>query len=133
MCPESSNWGNVKAISYESVFGSLEGSYEAGLAFWLKGQGVEGIKPHDISHPEALRAFNAALSGQVLAMYEPKPIREVETFTKDDSFREFFKFDLDSLETTIDLSKISVPLDTLAHGRRGYALGKAARMLKQEN
>lgn len=50
-------------------------AYHAGLQTWLKSQGVQGVETWAIRHPEALRAFKAALGGQTLSEYEPKPIK----------------------------------------------------------
>ena len=89
----------VRPISFEGLFRSIkkdlllnktESPYEAelrtyeffdsqtyhtGLQLWLKSQGVQGVETWAIRHPEALRAFKAALSGQTLAEYESIPIK----------------------------------------------------------
>lgn len=47
--------------------------YQAGLRIWLHTQGVTGVSTWAIRHPEALRAFKAGLSGEVLPEYSIQP------------------------------------------------------------
>ena len=105
--------------------------YEAGLNVWLQHQGIKSVKAKQISDPEALRAFKAALSGEVLPNYEPKPITEDDLkmiHSKSsiiDSYLNKFNPETSlepahrSREPRIDLIK--------AIGQIGYDLGKKAR------
>lgn len=52
-----------------------DGAYDLGLQVWLASQGATGVQTWQIRHPTALGAFKAALSGEVLTEYEPKPVR----------------------------------------------------------
>jgi len=47
--------------------------YQAGLKIWLHTQGVESFLIWTIRHPEALRAFKAGLSGEILPEYSLQP------------------------------------------------------------
>lgn len=52
------------------VYDALDDSaYKVGQRVWLASEGVDAFYAHFIRHPEALRAFKAALEGQVLPEY----------------------------------------------------------------
>jgi len=107
-------------------------AYHTGLQVWLKSQGIEGVGTWQIRHPEALRAFKAAISGQSLPEYEPKPakgefgqdfgirsILEKHYLPKENLFGDKFKTELSPAE--------------IAHqqGQAAYNLGKIVRVLSK--
>ncbi len=109
---------------YESIDTN---AYSTGLQVWLTSQGLGRIQSWEIRHPEALRAFKAALDGQVLSEYEPrKAIVRMPT-----SRENLIKYPPE--ENFIE--KSYYPPSPIEEARReganGYSLGKTARLLRQ--
>lgn len=107
--------------------------YESGLNVWLQAQGIKSVTARQISDSTSLTAFKAALNGEVLPDYEPKPVTDDDIkiiYSK--HVTEFYlnkNFSKDPMR-----SKYTVPLDLArmaqleqAIGKRGYDLGKKAR------
>lgn len=103
-------------------------AYLAGLKAWLANQGLRvHIEAWQVRHPEALRAFKAALEERVLPEYEPRELVIPTTPHKEELIKNYPRKD--------PIEKLYLPpspFDELRRqGASGYSLGKAARELRQ--
>ena len=110
-------------------------AYHTGLQLWLKSQGVQGVVTRAIRHPEALRAFKAALGGQTLSEYEPKPIKPDFTSTRDWTDKQSYLIEyLPDKKRFLDEPREPTPAEIARQqGQMGYNLGKSARLLRTPN
>ena len=112
-------------------------AYHTGLQLWLKSQGVERVQTWAIRHPEALRAFKAALSGQNISEYEPKPIKLDFGLSGDINFgvdkhlikKNYYHDDKKSLfDELIEPTPAEIARQ---QGQMGYSLGKTVRLIRK--
>ncbi|MDP3765371.1 MAG: hypothetical protein Q8R04_02560 [Nanoarchaeota archaeon] len=62
---------NTKLELFDIQFQTLdENAYQLGIEVWLRSQNIKDVNVEQIRNPEALKAFKAALSGEVLPQYE---------------------------------------------------------------
>lgn len=105
--------------------------YHAGLRVWIHSLGLR-IDTWQLRHPEALRAFKAALTGQVLPEYEPQewkiPVKNKDDLNSliDHRFGEKF-----SKSTLFDDAPNPYE-EARFWGRSGYKLGKSARLTQSQ-
>lgn len=117
--------------AYEMVDNTM---YLAGLRIWLHTQGVADVSIWDIGHPEALRAFKAGLSGEVLPEYSEQSIDPLSLI----KFPYEGKYDLQDLsyrKGIINKPKLFDDMpNPLEEARRqgimGYELGLKARLAR---
>lgn len=111
---------------------SDEKTYKKGLSIWLKSQNIKGVSPDQIMHPEALKAFKAAFSGEALPEYEPKkpaPTVWPTTKTEDKIFiKKLYDENIETRAYTIREHQALIH----GQGQLGYMLGKAARSRMQD-
>ena len=126
---KSPYWEEMRA--YECVDSQ---AYHTGLQIWLKSQGVQGVATWAIRHPEALRAFKAALNGQTLSEYEPKPIKPDFGLSRDMDFgvdKHLIKknYYTDDKKRLFDEYREPSPAEIARQqGQFAYNLGKAVRL-----
>lgn len=107
-------------------------AYHTGLQIWLKSQGVQGVETWAIRHPEALRAFKAALSGQTLSEYEPKPVKLDLSSSR--GYGDKFLIEKTYLREKKIWNEPSEPTPAeiaRQQGQFAYNLGKATRLLRK--
>lgn len=98
-------------------------AYSTGLRVWLASQGITSVETWQVRHPEALRAFKAALRGETLSEYEPRPVEHSRydplkspyLERKENPFRN--KFDMEP--TPFEIAR--------QQGHAAYNLGKRVR------
>lgn len=107
--------------------------YQVGLRIWLHTQGVAGVPTWAIRHPEALRAFKAGLSGEVLPEYSIQPRIDSLSLKK---YPYGERYDLKYPARTKEIINESKLFDDRRNpfgearrqGRIGYQLGLTARI-----
>ena len=126
------------------VYDALDDSaYKVGQRVWLASEGVDAFYAHFIRHPEALRAFKAALEGQVLPEYtRPSVLDTLRTEPRgryDDDFKltkreTFYENEYPKkYKSLFDEPQKPNPFEeTRQAGKTGYEMGQLARQGRQQ-
>lgn len=110
--------------------------YLAGLRIWLHIQGVADVPTWDIRHLEALRAFKAGLSGEVLPEYSEQPIDPLLLIKppcgkEHDVERILFTEEITNKSKLLD-DRLNPFEEARMQGRKAYQLGLKARLARLE-